>query len=374
MSPYSDLEFALLLRESSEKNLLYFRKMVNWLEIRVIHLGETEFKILDHGHESPTCRGFSFDDGGNTPLGKQGYVELIKNPQDLAQFQSERFYEEDLILSNVLRTAGVLVGSETLYREYSQAIQLILSNQSTKKTLTIRQERALKIINGHLVEFEPQVDRKKEETPMFNIKAELYRLPSFLIAGLADYFGIEQHNTWDKLDALAEKKILSEEGVKNLKAALSAVMQLRIRCHLHYGRECDEAFHPAMQKTHISKERLERAFILSEDDIRKIIGIFRVILPLHRLFKEVCRTGSFKTLSEETFYDDSLLAQAEAYKKLIQYQKAKECINKRLPLIRMMERHSFNLPIFYASYQNTLKQGSILIRRKAVTERKMRNN
>ena len=232
----------------------------------------------------------------------------------------------------MLRTACVLVGSETLHQEYAQAMQLILSNQSAKKALTIRQERALNIIKGHLFEFEPHIDRKKEETPMFNIKAELYRLPSFLIAGLADYFGIEQQNTWDKLDALAERKILSEEAVKNLKAALSEVMQLRIRCHLHYGLECDEAFHPAMQKAHISKERLERAFILSEDDIEKIIGIFRVILPLHRLFKEVCRTGSFNVLSQETFYDDSLLAQAEAYKKLIQYPQSKQCYQQALAL------------------------------------------
>ena len=107
---------------------------------------------------------------------------------------------------------------------------------------------------------------------------------------------------------------------------------LRIRCHLHYGRECDEAFHPAMQRTHISKERLKRAFILSEDDIAKIIGIFRVILPLHRLFKEVCRTGNFKPLSEETFYDDSLLAQAKAYEKLIQYPQAKKCYQQALAL------------------------------------------
>src|SRR5690606_30548976 len=104
--------------KSSAKNLDYFRNMVQWLELQVIHLGETAIKILDHGYESPVMRGFSFDDGGNTPLGKQGYVELIKTPEELAQFQSERFYQEDLILSNVLRGADVIVGSESLYKKY----------------------------------------------------------------------------------------------------------------------------------------------------------------------------------------------------------------------------------------------------------------
>jgi hypothetical protein len=108
MSPYSDLEFAILISENSSENVAYFRKLVRWLEIQVIHLGETEIKILESGLESPVRRGLCFDDGGNTPLGKQGYVELINVPNEMAQFQSERFYGEDLILSNVLRTASWL--------------------------------------------------------------------------------------------------------------------------------------------------------------------------------------------------------------------------------------------------------------------------
>ena len=63
MSPYSDLEFALLVKKNSPRKLEYFRKMVQWLELQVINLGETAIKILDHGYESPVVRGFSFDDG-----------------------------------------------------------------------------------------------------------------------------------------------------------------------------------------------------------------------------------------------------------------------------------------------------------------------
>jgi hypothetical protein len=96
MSPYSDLEFALLVQDSSPSNLNYFRMLVEWLELQVINLGETEIKILNNGSSSPTIRGFCFDDGGNTPLGKKGYIELIKTPQEMAELQSERFYAEDL--------------------------------------------------------------------------------------------------------------------------------------------------------------------------------------------------------------------------------------------------------------------------------------
>ncbi|MCE5316918.1 MAG: tetratricopeptide repeat protein [Parachlamydia sp.] len=329
MSPYSDLEFALLVEQSSKDNLDYFRKMVLWLEIQVIHLGETEFKILDSGRISPVMRGFSFDDGGNTPLGKQEYVELIKTPEELATFQLDRFYQEDLILSNVLRGAENVVGSEPLYQRYLKAIQAILNAKSSKPLLNIAQARAIDLLQGHLVQFEPCLDKKKEEAPIYNIKAELYRLPSFLIAGLADYFGIEEQNTWKRLNALVKANILSEEGAKQLQDAMTAIMRLRIRCHLHYGEECEKVYHPSMQ---LKGNMPQNVFLLSDEDIHQIIEIYRVIFPLHRLFKQVCQTRDFASLSKESFYDTSPLTQGEAYEKLHQYTEAKKSYQQAVAL------------------------------------------
>ncbi|MCE5315870.1 MAG: tetratricopeptide repeat protein [Parachlamydia sp.] len=329
MSPYSDLEFAFLVEKSSLKELDYFRKLVSWLELQVIHLGETSIPILEQGRISPVQRGFSFDEGGNTPLGKQGYVELIKTPEELAQFQSERFYQEDLVLSNVLRGADFVMGSQTLYQQYLKAMQALLQEKSPTSPLLVCQKRALHLIKGHLVEFEPRVDRKKEETPVYNIKQELYRLPSFLIGALADYFGISEQNTWKKIDALVELKILSQEGAQHLQRALAAIMSLRIRCHLHYGEEREDVFHPAMQfKGMLPKQR----FILSDDDINQIIEIYRVIFPLHRIFTQACQAGNFAALAKEIFFDNSLHAQAEAYAKLQQYDAAKKCYEKSVAL------------------------------------------
>ena len=331
MSPYSDLEFALLIKKSSKSNLTYFRQLVQWLELQVIHLGETAIKILDGGYESPVVRGFSFDDGGNTPLGKQGYVELIKTPQELAQFQSERFYQEDLILSNVLRGADLVVGSESLYNEYNHAVQKLLAAPAASSSHPICEERALNILRGHLVEFEPRLDRKKEETPIYNIKVELYRLPSFLIAGLADYFGIGEQNTWKKLEALFKKKILSAKGLEHLQKAMAATMNLRIRCHLYYGKECEDVYHSQMQLKIPGKQK-QNLFVLTDTDLDQIVEIYRVIFPLHRIFKQLCQTRNFAELSKETFYDDSFLAQGEAYAKLHQHDKAKDCYQHALAL------------------------------------------
>ncbi|MCE5316532.1 MAG: tetratricopeptide repeat protein [Parachlamydia sp.] len=329
MSPYSDLEFAILVKDNSPKNLAYFRKLVAWVEIQVIHLGETEFPLLDHKRVSPTPAGYQFDKGGNTPLAK--HIELLNIPKALADLQSNRFYDDDFILTNTLRGAGLLFGPCDLYDEYMKSMQPILK-QISKKPLTIAQTRAWETLKGHLIEFAPQINEKKQESPNFDIKAELYRLPNFLIAGLADYYGIEKPNTWDKIDALVERKILSKEGGEDLKKALSAVMALRIRCHLYYRQECDKAYHPSMQHSRIPEQQREDPFLLSDADIASIIEIYRVIFPLNRLFQKVCLKGNFADLVKERFFDSSMTVQGGANNLLGRYDEANQCLQQALAL------------------------------------------
>ncbi|MCE5318089.1 MAG: DUF2225 domain-containing protein [Parachlamydia sp.] len=327
MSPYSDLEFAFLVKDSSEENLAYFRTVVSWLEIQVINLGETPIKILDGGYVSPVDRGFSFDDGGNTPLGKPGQIELIKTPVQLAQLQTERFYSEDFILSNVLRTAGLLFGDAILYKEYLQAMETIISMQSSRSSLTLRKERTQNCLDGHLVQFKPGLNKDKQEMPVFNVKFELYRIPNFLIAGLADYFGIDINNSWEKLDALEGIEILSKEGVMHLKKALNEIMHLRMRCHMFYEQECDDVYHPSMQQ----KEG-EEVFILSETDLEKMTQIYRVILPLFRAVQEVCRTQNYAGLAKFDFYDPIFEAQAKIHDDLGRYEDSEKYYLQALAL------------------------------------------
>lgn len=106
-------------------------------------------------------------------------------------------------------------------------------------------------------------------------------------------------------------------------------MHLRIRCHLYYSRECDEVYHPAMQ---LKGHERQNVFVLTDTDIVKIVEIYRVIFPLHRIFNQVCQTTNFAELAKETFYDTSLIAQGEAYEKLCQYSAAKKCYQQVVAL------------------------------------------
>jgi hypothetical protein len=132
-----------------------------------------------------------------------------------------------LILSNVLKTVRLLIGDHILLEKYHTGTQKILrSPSSNTPTLLVYQERALYILEGHLKEFEPRLDKQKEENPFFNIKQELYRLPNMLLSALADYYNISEGNTWDKIAALEKLKIISPDGAKNLCQAMDNILHL----------------------------------------------------------------------------------------------------------------------------------------------------
>ncbi len=77
MNPYSDLEFAIVIKKDREENRLYFRHLTRLFELQIISLNETKFPLLNQGIFSPIPTGFSLDSGGNTPLGKEDLFELI---------------------------------------------------------------------------------------------------------------------------------------------------------------------------------------------------------------------------------------------------------------------------------------------------------
>ena len=117
----------LLSSKKQEESLVYFRILAQLLELKMINLGETKFPIFGEWQESPTPGGFPMDSGGNTPLGKPGFYELIDTPEGLAQFQCQYWMDADIIITNALSSVCHVAGNRRLTNKYYQAKEKQLS-------------------------------------------------------------------------------------------------------------------------------------------------------------------------------------------------------------------------------------------------------
>lgn len=297
ISPYSDLEFAFLLRESSPENLDYCRALDQILTLKMINMGETKYPLSrSKGREDQSLvpTGFSMDIGGICPSGKSGIYELIGTPQQLARFQREEWLHDndsEIILVNAMTTACFVMGDEALVTAYKREVAHIFdetsvaSSSSQSAPLGLRQKRALRLMKGFVSEFQPKLDEDKIDLRAFNVKKELYRLPQTVISGLAFYYNLESSNTLEQIDELQEKGMLTSEGASRLKTVLKTVFRLRIESHLFYKTEKEILYNPP--KTGIfryqsSSEEKEKLLLITPELRREIRGIYQTLIPFHQ--------------------------------------------------------------------------------------------
>lgn len=360
MCPYSDVELAILVKEDSKKTKSYFNKVLRLLELKIISLTEAEFPILSRGLCSITKNGFCLDNGGNTPLGKE---ELIGTPLKLAVFQSHKNFGEDVILSNVLKSVCLIVGSERqkLVKDYQTAVQKILTARATAgitefftKSLKVGQEQALKLMKGDIAEFEPQLN-KGSDNIFFNVKKELYRLPSSFISNLALFYNISESNSFKRLQLLKEKKAISEEGYQNLKRVMEFATRLRIKTHLHYQGEEENIYHrEIIKEKNVSQSKREEVYEIDDRELRELAESFRVLFALHEAIKKFVKSDGRASLLPESFYSkESKYVEAQVHERSGNYKAAIKCYNEAynlnpedlsalLGLIRLkMHTHNF---------------------------------
>ncbi|MDF3048339.1 MAG: hypothetical protein K0R73_1457 [Candidatus Midichloriaceae bacterium] len=249
MTPWSDLEFGILLEDGLEdytRVKAYFINLTHLLNIKVLSFGgnvlhyqgikelndfSTGSREDDWFVDTITTKGFCFDatlpDGSKTPLGRKDcygtkYYELIGTTEELCALQEENWHETDGSLVQALNHVKFIHGDEGFFQnEYLKGLE---------EFSEINRERAFKILKEDAEKLSPEnelTDQYREGT-ILNVKKEIYRFPDRMIVALGDCLGGEGDTTWDVIDDLVTKGKLKSTAAENLTYALNIATELRL--------------------------------------------------------------------------------------------------------------------------------------------------
>ncbi len=319
MCPYSDVDCAFLIDKESQEALNYFRKLSKILELKIINLGETKFPVFGGEFDSPTPDGFCMDVGGNTPLGVTGVYELIGTPKTLAQFQTVQWMDRSIILPNAMSHVCFIAGKERLIVDYNKEkakVQNLIDKKATDKN---RNVLSLRLLQGHVEEFAPNLTKEKEEISAFGIKKELYRPFQEIIGSLALFYQLKAKTTFTRIDELVDLNIFSSKGGENLKKAITHVLKLRLQAHLFYQNEEEFLCHPEE-----GKPLDPRLMYLNQETIEILHEVYRILIPFHRCSEEFLKSQNNKAFQSSSFYDERSKDQGQAFDKNLQYAKSQE--------------------------------------------------
>ena len=352
-TPYSDLEFCILVENNTEDVLEYFTSLTNFLHLKVVELGETILPSLgihslnnyysenseDDWFYDSLPRGFSFDGampwaskiptGRDKTVNKPWVESLIKTPQDMAALLSEKSVRnEGYRLADVLSTSVLICGDQSLFENYvlckrkfsfeDDEITSSSLRDEGKEKISVRKERILE----ELFEVEQQYHTSlanyiRKTGGSYAIKKDLYRFPSLVVEYLGQYYNTESSSSWETIDKLESAKWISSDGAHNLRVALSIAVELRLRAYLD-NQSQKEYFNDLLALVARHDAPNDLAMLLQR--------FFFTVVPLENAIKKLPDTGNLLHLKDFELYDKNPKIKAQMYMQFRQYYKATEVL------------------------------------------------
>lgn len=231
--PYSDLDCFLLVEVEDASIMALFRSASSKLRTMLTAMGEDE--DVDH-------LGLRFCFAGLHPLGlgTRSAPELIGTPARLAALIENG--DVDGHIRQGLSESRCLCGIKSLHDTYLSETEAVrgksLSAPWTRPMLPGRKKLGLSLIA------KGAAFRIPSATAEIDIKVDVYRLPQFVLAGLAAYYDVAEQNSFRIVTALNTRNKLNARSVASFTKVLNAVARMRTVAHLEQEREGDMLVSP----------------------------------------------------------------------------------------------------------------------------------
>lgn len=388
MTPYSDLEFAILIEDQKDKlknqtHKDYFKNISQLVHFYVINLGETVMPMSKYKCDLSYLvkRGVNFDLGGKTPLGRNDKpYELICTVDEMLEYMYNKDKKSEHIDKNlpyILQKTCFVHGSRDLFDEYDGKVKEFLKVHGESRAIKMLWEGCVEIdyvdysrreykTEGNISQFALHSHDLKGR--IFNIKTEIYRLPDRLIYNLGLIYGIDGEDNWDTITKLAEQEKINKIAETNLKRALTFATLLRLKAYSHYGyqkeeMEYDEKYDDLDQEEReklIKKDMVVQTFKLSDEDLQEdgeLYKYYYVTRPLTWKLAEFCKSHQNDLLSEEEkgdyfreeeFYDESASVKGDINLRFLNIESARQ--NQELALQKLIDRYGEGNPLLGFKY------------------------